>query len=452
MLIHGYEIRGDWKNSQCGQTVTAEKKGKKYFIKKYQTPVAPINNGTLDKKTFEHNKKMFDDFVNLRKSINSTLRAISGPGGNIVVPDDEFIEGNQYVEASELIEGVIAEEDLEKVLSELPIDVKLLLMKTAAGALLSVHSKHIIHGDLKLKNVLLVKNASGNYVAKLIDFDSSYLETKKPEEIVGTIDYYSPELGRYADAEDERDELADTITTKTDIFSLGLIFHYYLSGSLPKPADLTEKLRKRQAKGKQIYCWVALNSGCSLEISKKIKEEKYISLIKDMLSVNPEKRPTAAEVLKRLRDDTPAFIVPTGFCDPWPEHEVKFDLAKIKSMGFVSMERSMLAGVKGYSLYRTDGSVRFFNKELLIGVKYADTKDADKSERSGLKTGRFAEPWKDHAIVFDHEMIRAKGYISSERKILGGVRGYSFVKEDGTTQFMRKEVAIIQKIARERIK
>lgn len=449
MLFHGYEIRGDWKNSQCGQTSIAEKRGKKYFIKKYQTPVAPINNGTLDKKTFEHNKKMFDDFVNLRKGINSTLRSISGPGGNIVVPDDEFIEGNQYIEASELIEGAIADEDIEKVLSGLSIDVKLLLMKTAAGALLSIHSKHIIHGDLKLKNVLLVKNASGNYVAKLVDFDSSYLETKKPEEIVGTIDYYSPELGKYADAEDEREELAETITTKTDIFSLGLIFHLYLSGSLPKPTDLTEKLKKRQAKGKQIYCWVALNNGCSLEISKKIKEEKYISLIKDMLNVDPEERPTAAEVLKRLRDDPPADSIPTGFCDPWPEHEISFDLSKIELLGFVSMEQTILAGVKGYSFYRADGSVRFFNKDLLIGVKYASPTDPDKSSKREVITGRFAEPWKDHAIAFDCDVIRAKGFISSERKVLGGVKGYSFVREDGTSQFMRKEIAIIQKIARE---
>ena len=85
------------------------------------------------------------------------------------------------------------EDELEGVLASLSVDVKKLLMQTAAGALFSVHNKHIIHSDLKLKNVLLVRNKTGNYVAKLIDFDSSYFIDKKPEEIIGTIDYYSPE-------------------------------------------------------------------------------------------------------------------------------------------------------------------------------------------------------------------------------------------------------------------
>ena len=57
MIFHGYELISEWKNSQCGKTAMARRDGKTYFLKKYQTPVAPVNNGTLDAKTFEHNKK-----------------------------------------------------------------------------------------------------------------------------------------------------------------------------------------------------------------------------------------------------------------------------------------------------------------------------------------------------------------------------------------------------------
>ena len=63
MTIHGYEIVGDWENSTCGKIASATKGGKKYFLKKYQTPVAPMDSGTLNAKTFAHNKKLFEDFV-----------------------------------------------------------------------------------------------------------------------------------------------------------------------------------------------------------------------------------------------------------------------------------------------------------------------------------------------------------------------------------------------------
>ena len=184
MMFHGYELTSEWKNSQCGQTAKARKEGKGYFLKKYQTPVAPLNNGTLDAKTFAHNKKLFEEFVDIRKRVNATIRTIAGPGGNIVIPCDEFIEGNQYIEAAELVDGVVEEDELEGVLASLSVDVKKLLMQTAAGALFGVHSKKIVHSDLKLKNVLLVRNSTGNYVAKLIDFDSSYFVDEKPYEVV----------------------------------------------------------------------------------------------------------------------------------------------------------------------------------------------------------------------------------------------------------------------------
>ena len=178
-FLNGYELIGDWKNSSCGKTAKAKKGGKTYFLKKYQTPVQPVDNGAIDAKTFAQNKELFDDFYNTRKRINTTIRPLAGPGGNIIIPSSEFISGNQYVEAAEFVEGVVPDDELERVLATLSIETKKLLMQTAAGALFTIHSKGIVHSDLKLKNVLLAKTRSGNYVAKLIDFDSSYFVDKK---------------------------------------------------------------------------------------------------------------------------------------------------------------------------------------------------------------------------------------------------------------------------------
>lgn len=511
MKVHGYELTTEWKNSQCGKTALATRGGKKYFLKRYQTPVAPIDNGTLDAKTFAHNKKLFEDFVDTRKKINTMIRTIAGPGGNIVIPCDEFIDGNQYFEAAEFVEGAVDGDELEGVLASLSVDVKKLLMQTAAGALFSIHRMHIVHSDLKLKNVLLVRNSTGNYVAKLIDFDSSYLVDQKPDEVVGTIDYYSPELGAYANAEDEKEEYTKYLTEKSDIFSLGLIFHFYLCGALPTPASLTEKLQKKKDKGKIIYCWVVLNSGCELQLSPEIKSPKYLSLIRDMLSLDPDDRPSASDVLKRLREAEPVIeepwpehsivldkdklsaagivglkknssgsiknyelldkdgrkqtltkeelvskgytkiTAPTGFSDTWPEHNIELDMDRIKSRGFVSSEKKTVAGVNGYMLYRSDSFSKFFKADDLVAMKYAKRKtgsvDVGTTHHAEV-VSEFAEPWSDHSIEFDIDKIKSKGFVKVEQKTLSGIHGYNFIRSDGSEQFIRVEMVLIQKMAK----
>lgn len=520
MVINGYELIDGWQNSTCGKIATATKGGEKYFLKKYQTPVAPINNGTLDAKTFANNKKLFENFVTIRKTVNSRIRPIAGRGGNIIIPCEEFIDGNQLVEVSEFVKDAVPRGELVGILSSLSLETKKMIMKTAAGALSSIHGKHIVHSDLKLENLLLVRNSAGNYVVKMLDFDSSFPIDNKPEEIIGTIDYYSPELGRYVDAEDEEEEMKKYITEKTDIFSLGLIYHFYLSGEFPEAVSLTERLQKRKDKGKIIYPWIALNSGCELQLSPEIKSAKYISLISDMLSINPEDRPTALEVLKRLQSSEAeeerviieepfpehkiSFIkdaivsanvlkitkyisgsdkkynvlykggkkrsltkdemlsngyakpiAPTGLTSPWPEHNIEYDAAKLASRGFVSSENVIHGGVKSYKLFRADGSESFFKLEMLLAMKYARKKDSapcvvdkESTESCDVSTDCFAEPWPEHKITFDIEIIKKKGYTSSTTKTKNGIKGYEFIRRNGIPQFIVVDMLIIQKMAK----
>ena len=75
---------------------------------------------------------------------------------------------------------------------------QLVLLKTVAHSLKILHDLQIVHSDLKPSNVLIKRTELG-YTTKLIDFDSSYMvgSPPPPEEIVGTMNYYSPELVRY---------------------------------------------------------------------------------------------------------------------------------------------------------------------------------------------------------------------------------------------------------------
>ena len=508
MNVHGYELITEWKNSQCGQTAKAKRGGKTYFLKKYQTPVEPVMNGALDAKTFAQNKKTFQKFVECRRRVNNALRPIAGPGGNIVIPSEDFIEDHHYMEAAELVEGVIGEDELEGVIASLSTDVKRLLMLTAAGALDTIHKRGVIHSDLKLQNVLLARNSAGNYVAKIIDFDSSYFPDTLPEEIVGTIDYYSPELGEYADSEDDREELGKTLTSQSDIFSLGLIFHIYLSGEMPQAKSLTERLQKRKDKGKPIYCWTILNSGCELVLSDKITSFKYISLIQDMLQLDPKKRPTATQVLQRLkapetdgvieepwpehrlmldkakikesgyrdlkkisssgnkkyelvskdgkrREISSDELVSMGFARsareekfaaPWAEHSISFNEEKMRSRGFVSSEQRVLSGIKGYEIYRSDSTSMFFDANKLLLMGYA----VKRAGTTPIVAEKFCEPWSEHAIVFVTENIKQRGFVRAEQTSLAGVKGYTFYKADGSKQFIKLEMLLIFKMAKKK--
>lgn len=73
-----------------------------------------------------------------------------------------------------------------------------------------------------------------------------------------------------------------------------------------------------------------------------------------------------------------------------------------------------------------------------------------KSKRKVFGSSDFATPWPEHNIKFDTSAIKEKGYVRSERQTLGGVNGYTFYREDGTSQFIRVEMVLIQKMAQKK--
>lgn len=515
-IIHGYTVTGEWKNGQRGMTTSAEKSGKKFFLKKYTKFVMPTYDGMYDAKTIRVKKEEFDSFVEVRRAVIKALAPAAGPGGNIIVPSDNFVDGLHYYEATELIDGVIPDDEFEEFVRELSKDELSMMMKTAAGALSTVHSAGIIHSDLKLKNIMVVRNKAKKFVAKLIDFDSSYPETNK-KYIGGDDVYCSPELAEYADCEDdeERLELVKKITSKTDIFSLGVVYHYYLSGEFPQAAELTDRMKKikaakeRAGKTAIFYPNFIVSSGCDLKLSDKISSVNLRILLQDMMNVDPAKRPTAMQVLQvlkgpdgtRIEEPWPEHnisfdkeklaenrivgltktkggikkyelifesgkkvvcpkedLVAKGYAkenvtgwDPlWPEDKVEFDIAKLESRGFVASKRHTLNGVKGYKLFRIDETAQFYTAIKLLGLGYAKKKVEPPviDGSSDLPTGDLIEPWPEHKIVFDMDVIIAKGYVGVVRSIRDDKKGYELINDDGTKRFIPVGTMVVQKMAK----
>nr|MBR6778035.1 protein kinase [Clostridia bacterium] len=426
--LSDFELISEWKNSNCGQTALGTNGGKTYFLKKYTDPVHPLNNGSMSEKTYNHNKAKFDVFERRRTDINKALRAVSGAGGNIVIPMCEFREENFYMEAAELVPGVVSREDIPIVLDGLTMEAKKTLMLTAAGALGTVHGQNIIHSDLKLENVLLVKNEfSGKYVAKIIDFDSSYFVGDIPDEVRGDLRFYSPELQRYTDAEEdeERDELKPTLTVKSDIFSLGIIFHLYLTGEFPEPDSLPESLQRRKDAGGKVYCSNVILAGCVLKASDKITDDKYRFLIADMLEKDPTKRPTANEVVMRLKTEGPE---PSEFDSAWPEHGIMIVEDRLKADGIIRFKQKLSADKKLYELRDKNGRSQVMTKEELMSAGY------------GVIVGGVDEPWPGDNIEFTDanlDNLEKRGYFRTiKRKEVSGKKVYVIYSTSGMERVM----------------
>ncbi|KAJ4292457.1 hypothetical protein N0V90_009119 [Kalmusia sp. IMI 367209] len=110
---------------------------------------------------------------------------------------------------------------------DLTLRERLRICMHVTSGLKAIHAVGIVHGDIKLENILIFHQASQSYIAKIADFGSSMLlaETKLPSvRPPGTPLYMAPECADSA-MRFSREELL-----KTDIFSLGIVLAVLLLG------------------------------------------------------------------------------------------------------------------------------------------------------------------------------------------------------------------------------
>lgn len=72
---------------------------------------------------------------------------------------------------------------------------------------------------------------------------------------------------------------------------------------------------------------------------------------------------------------------------------------------------------------------------------------APKREKTPRVKKGFAKPWPEHNIKFDVDVIKGKGFVRSERTEINAVKGYTFYKADGTSQFIKAEMLIVLHMA-----
>jgi eukaryotic-like serine/threonine-protein kinase len=281
-VINGYRILEDFKVVGAGLSkwTFAERGGRQYFIKEFLSPTYADDDAPGSEKTKAKKRARCAAFEAHHRAVQRALAPLSAYGGNLIVTLDFFRWGAKYYKVTEKVDTAgLSSTDV----AVLDFRTQLVLMKTAAHSLKILHDLRIVHGDLKPSNILIKRTELG-YTTKLIDFDSAYIagSPPPPEEIVGTINYYSPELLGYVQ---QAGVTPAELGVASDVFALGLIYTEYLTGA-PPPFD-TAKYHEPA---------VAVRSGDTLRIPRLGSPSELADLVDQMLSADPAHRPTIGEV------------------------------------------------------------------------------------------------------------------------------------------------------------
>jgi serine/threonine protein kinase len=141
---------------------------------------------------------------------------------NIITIFDVGEDAERFYIVMELLRGMTLREFLKQADASLPR--KLDLMSQLSAGLGSAHSASIYHRDIKPGNIFV--RADG--ILKILDFGVARLASSSMTAagfIVGTPDYMSPEQAR-----------GENIDGRSDIFSLGGVLYFMLTGRKPFPA------------------------------------------------------------------------------------------------------------------------------------------------------------------------------------------------------------------------
>lgn len=215
--------------------------------------------------------------------------------------EDEF-EGR---EASYIVMEYVSGGDLKGLIDEkgpLTNDELAKLGAEVSAGLAHAHASGVIHRDIKPHNILI--DASGR--PKLTDFgiaralDST--QATQTGSYLGTALYSAPEQLR-----------GETVTPKSDVYSLGIAFYQAAAGQAPftgTPIEIASQHVSREPTVPSV-----LGASLSDEVEK---------LILDCVQKDPELRPTAEEVHERLREEARparnAYLAPPIPVPPPDEH------------------------------------------------------------------------------------------------------------------------------------
>jgi len=154
------------------------------------------------------------------------------------------------------------------------------------SGLIYLHENNILHGDLKLENIMVDAIEKDKvsfepyFYIKIIDFGSAkiFSKQKKENEIIGSTYYIAPEV------------LKQKYNEKCDTWSVGVILYMILTKKAPFNGNNDDKIEEKIEKGSYDNKNKEL-----MEYSSEVRD-----LLNKLLEVNAEKRYSAKQALNHI--------------------------------------------------------------------------------------------------------------------------------------------------------
>ena len=196
-----------------------------------------------------------------------------------------IVEVNMIALVLQLIEG--------KTLADIPIKLlkqekKIEIMKQLCSIIEFIHSKNLIHRDVKPENILISFNTN-SLELYLIDYGISRVISKGSDYATrtrGTTYYLAPENLEACGFTDS-DDIISTINNKVDVWSFGCVVSYLFSGILPWTNICNDE------ESAIIEQLVFKNE---FPIPENIKDDTIIDIISKATIVDPADRRTMSEL------------------------------------------------------------------------------------------------------------------------------------------------------------
>ena len=179
----------------------------------------------------------------------------------------------EFLEGQDLFSLMEKEENLDEATART-------ILRQVLSALHSLHSQNIVHRDIKLENIII----SPKSTVKIVDFALSALipNDTSLSELSGTPSYLAPEM-----IHKSLNPAVEGYGRKVDLWACGVILYVMLSGTFPFWHEKQLRIYQLIREGNVDFSDEGWN-----EISEDAK-----SLIRALLTLNPNLRPTASEAL-----------------------------------------------------------------------------------------------------------------------------------------------------------
>ena len=265
--LEAYEIIKEIGSGSYGSVILA-----KHRLSGCQVAVKVIAKSKIDE-TFKANKQAFSELEIIKE-----LTADNCPNMLQVVEtfttENSYILVTQYLQTGTLFNYVCAQPSQ-------PLDEELTksIIRQVARGVQAMHSKNIIHKDIKIENIL-VTDLTRNAQMKIADFGcSEKLETASSTSnfFIGTPGYMAPEI-----------IAKKPFNCASDIYSIGAIMYVMLTAALPFWSE-DNQIREQKVLTE------ALDFSSDYFLQNLSIEAKKI--LAGMLCKDPTQRLTAAQVL-----------------------------------------------------------------------------------------------------------------------------------------------------------